>query len=431
MTLSSAQSSYGSGADIPMTYQYGSRFQPQPQDFIGIFPTNTDPTSHSPMVFLFLCQQQTPCGFTPSVQGQVVFSDTTVGSEGQRPPFTWPLDAGDYQAFLLRGTQAPFTQLAQSQVLTVQPDFHTGVVIPAVRAIEADVRALIANDPFIGPKFVRMGFHDCVTGCDGCIDLTNPENNGLESGMDALRPIVAAHENPALNISRADIWAIASHVGCDVAQERSPVKVDFSVQHIGRTNCEDKGTPCFDKNNQQRPCNETLGPFFEVPSPDTTTDGLFHYMFEVFGFDVQESVALMGAHTIGRLDPAASGFDGPNGWVRDNLLLNNDYYHELVGGNSPNASMAELVDNAPPWSSFRVNNCDLPGVPNRSAWHAFPPIDAEGDTVEILMLNADVSTSNGTRRDSLFPTLVSHEGRSLIHRWRGVAWRDRLHWFDS
>ena len=28
------------------------------------------------------------------------------------------------------------------------------------------------------PQIVRMAFHDCVGGCDGCLDLKNPSNRG-------------------------------------------------------------------------------------------------------------------------------------------------------------------------------------------------------------------------------------------------------------
>ena len=28
-------------------------------------------------------------------------------------------------------------------------------------------------------KLIRLVLHDCVTHCDGCLDLNNPDNNGL------------------------------------------------------------------------------------------------------------------------------------------------------------------------------------------------------------------------------------------------------------
>lgn len=33
--------------------------------------------------------------------------------------------------------------------------------------------------PRLVPLFVRMIFHDCVGGCDGCIDMNNKGNAGM------------------------------------------------------------------------------------------------------------------------------------------------------------------------------------------------------------------------------------------------------------
>ena len=85
-----------------------------------------------------------------------------------------------------------------------------------------------------------------------------------------------------------------------------------------------------------------------LPEADITTSELFHFFDNEFGFSVKETVALMGAHTIGTLARENSGFNGTNGWVRDNLLLDNDYYHELVGGEEE-SSTQDLIELVPPW----------------------------------------------------------------------------------
>jgi hypothetical protein len=269
-------------------------------------------------------------------------------------------------------------------------DFHMDRVVPAVQAIEQEIRFLIAQDETMGPKFVRLAFHDCTGGCDGCVDMTFADNAGLHIPINALAPIVQRHESVELGISRADIWALASHLGADVAQARSGFKVDFHMKFIGRHNCEDLYSQCFDMHGNQRACTATLGPHVHLPEADVTTEEIFHFFFEEFGFDVQETVALMGAHTLGSLNRDHSGFDGPNGWVRDNLLLDHDYYIELIGGTTPDATMDELINGAPPWHRIRMNNNDIPGMPNKPAWRALPP-DGNGGQEEILMLNADVS----------------------------------------
>eukprot|EP00121_Abeoforma_whisleri_P016164 Awhi_evm1s14843 len=53
-------------------------------------------------------------------------------------------------------------------------------------AVEALIDNLIDDDDDEVPKLVRLSFHDCVGGCDGCINLNNPENNGLGPIVDTL-----------------------------------------------------------------------------------------------------------------------------------------------------------------------------------------------------------------------------------------------------
>ena len=40
-------------------------------------------------------------------------------------------------------------------------------------SIQSDVRALIDGTRTLAPKFVRLLFHDCVGGCNGCVDMAN------------------------------------------------------------------------------------------------------------------------------------------------------------------------------------------------------------------------------------------------------------------
>lgn len=52
-----------------------------------------------------------------------------------------------------------------------------------------------------------LAFHDCVGGCDGCINQANPANAGLTNIIAALETFYSAL---TVDISRADFWAIAS-----------------------------------------------------------------------------------------------------------------------------------------------------------------------------------------------------------------------------
>ena len=58
---------------------------------------------------------------------------------------------------------------------------------------------------------VRLGFHDCVSAaCDGCIDLQDPENNGLAQVVGTLEPICQTH-----SIGLADCYAAAASIATE------------------------------------------------------------------------------------------------------------------------------------------------------------------------------------------------------------------------
>lgn len=65
-------------------------------------------------------------------------------------------------------------------------------------------------------KFIRGAFHDCIGGCDGSLNITNPPNRGLEEMPKAITSSFSLATNP-LNtsnaaafqkLSRADYWAL-------------------------------------------------------------------------------------------------------------------------------------------------------------------------------------------------------------------------------
>lgn len=183
------------------------------------------------------------------------------------------------------------------------PKWMTSAIRNAIQAVIDD-----SDEINYAAKFVRLGFHDCVGGCDGCVDMSDPENAGLDIPMDGLAPIVTQFENEC--ISRADIWALAALVGAATTQDEQ----DFSTTWVGRQNCD---APDFKS-----------GPFVQMPSAEIDIHGLLDYFQIEFGFDARQVVALMGAHSLGSVDPDNSGFIG-RGWDDDNERLGNNYYQQL------------------------------------------------------------------------------------------------------
>ena len=167
----------------------------------------------------------------------------------------------------------------------------------------------------LAPKFVRLGFHDCVPdalfqgGCDGCVDLSNPDNAGLDVPIDALRNIIDKYASPAYGISRADIWAFAALVGSEISQN----DISFPMEYIGGVDCENAHEVCYKDNGVEQPCQENRGPHRPLPEPDMTTSQLLHWFSQRFDFSARETTAIMGAHTLGGAHRENSGFDGAAG----------------------------------------------------------------------------------------------------------------------
>merc|ERR1719348_2843969 len=74
-----------------------------------------------------------------------------------------------------------------------------------VEEIEQELDKVIEKKKL--PAAVRLAFHDCVGGCDGCIDKDKPNNAGLEPFVKALEPTFKRYEN---FLTRADFWALTS-----------------------------------------------------------------------------------------------------------------------------------------------------------------------------------------------------------------------------
>jgi hypothetical protein len=301
-----------------------------------------------------------------------------------------------FYLFVLHGSNDHHTVHAKNDDadsgLHLRRRLQTGSIL---NLINRDIIRLIRinnnnNDIDLRPKFLRLGFHDSIGGVDGCVDLSNADNNGLEIPIAALEPIVAEYVDEPF-ISRADIWAMATLIAADDAERGNNVG-EFPMTHVGRVDCEKKGSPCLNKDGDVTTCGPTSGPHRDLPGPDMDTHQLLQFFSEGFGFTPRETVAIMGAHTIGTLSRTHSGFDGPEGWLNNNRALTNGYYDRLVGGESTDATDEELTD-APNWTVEFINNDNLEdinnnAVPSRFQWFHEPP---NNNGQKTIMLNSDIA----------------------------------------
>lgn len=205
-------------------------------------------------------------------------------------------------------------------------------------ATRNDYRPLLAN-------VVRLAFHYCVgdSGCDGCIDMSHPDNAGLDLSVDYLEDKAPAWLESGL--SKADLYALAAMVAANMALGNAGWESDLSNFEIGRTDCD---------------ATEVTNEVF----PDSHVSP-FAFFEDNFGFTARETTVIMGAHTLGRAQLGNSGFQ--NFWTQNALDLGNDYYVALE---------------RPPWRQRMV-----PGGSNFQ-WDQAPPPGRQG--APLMALNADM-----------------------------------------
>ncbi|KAI8071652.1 heme peroxidase [Gongronella butleri] len=134
-------------------------------------------------------------------------------------------------------------------------------------------------------------------------EAEDPANAGLDVARNVLEPVKAAHQW----ISYADLWTLA---GC------------VAIEHMGGPHINWTGGR-RDKHSEA-----------ECPPVGRLPDGALgkSHVLDVFvtrmGFSVQETVCLIGAHTVGRCHKDRSGFDGP--WTETPTRFSNQFYKQLL-----------------------------------------------------------------------------------------------------
>jgi hypothetical protein len=147
----------------------------------------------------------------------------------------------------------------------------------AIRQATSMIETIFTNAEATGvnmrAKCVRLSFHDCVGGiCDGCVDLTNIANRGLDIPIDALAPVVQTVQR---FLTVGDVWALCGLVAC---RNQDGTNVGFPMNFVGR--------PHFG--------NPKGGPNRVLPSPHFTTSQVIDFFATNFNFSPKEAVAILG-----------------------------------------------------------------------------------------------------------------------------------------
>jgi len=193
-----------------------------------------------------------------------------------------------------------------------------------------------SSNPQHLPTAVRLTFHDCVGGCDGCINFDNADNAGLEDIVADLEVQYDSDTISSTGMSRADFWTIASYVAIAETLEIANRQADTGNTCRRRSN----GYPyCFyslpnfyDAQFGRVDCNSDdptgTDAMHEFPSPNGDSAATTAYFADEFGLTAEETVAIMGAHTLGAADPNDSGYAGA--WIAGGQdSLNSAFYDDM------------------------------------------------------------------------------------------------------
>ena len=224
-------------------------------------------------------------------------------------------------------------------------------------------------------KMIRLIFHDCVaSGCDGCVEVDNPENFGLEG---ISRELSALYDNELSEsgMSRADFYALAAVVAVRVAADEQSC-----MMLMLPPDCT-KPVPDMSIVYGRKDCATSPNSNGDTGFPDAHGD--LEHVLEVFrdgmGLTVRQVVALIGAHTMGMATPRNSGFQGP--WAPPTTRFDNAFFRTLVSNNSA-------------WHQSRLNFRDAPdGVNPRFQWDLGTVQRMQGGPPPMgvrMMLNTDM-----------------------------------------
>ncbi|KAG7660888.1 CCP2 [[Candida] subhashii] len=172
------------------------------------------------------------------------------------------------------------------------------------------------DDGSLAPIILRLSWHCCATynkytgigGSNGSTmrfvpEITDEGNTGLDIARGALEPIKQLFPK----ISYSDLWTLAGKIA--VEEMGGPTTIDWKP---GRVDCRDK---------------EFVPPNGYLPFADKDVNHI-RTAFERMGMNDKETVALLGAHCLGRCHKRFSGWEGK--WTPHPISFTNEFFIVLL-----------------------------------------------------------------------------------------------------
>ncbi|KAG0322308.1 heme peroxidase [Dissophora globulifera] len=171
------------------------------------------------------------------------------------------------------------------------------------------------DDGSYGPVFLRLAWHASGTwdpaaknggSHGGTMRFKSESSDSANAGLGIARERLNRTKDKFPEISYGDLWTLA---GVCAIQEMGGPTVKW---RSGRVDGMEENAP----------------PEGRLPDATRSDPKHYHDVFKRMGFNDQEIVALMGAHSLGRCHKDRSKFDGP--WTDSPTVVTNAFYTELL-----------------------------------------------------------------------------------------------------
>ena len=195
-------------------------------------------------------------------------------------------------------------------------------------------------------------------GCDGCLNIEDRGNNGLEDIFSIMNNIYDNEGYNVTGISRADFYALAGIVAVRHAADQQ------SCSELGlSTNCTKPVPTMFIRYGRKDcPTSPNTTRIIKFPKAHGNLSVILDLFQVQINMTMRQAVAIIGAHSLGDAGRDRSGFLGP--WTTPTNRFDNAFFRRL---RNPNNVWFQQVFNRSgfllyQWVRYENGNMPLPNA---------------------------------------------------------------------